>query len=442
MKKKISKYIPFIFMGIVLLLFHKGIIINIGDDVEFRRKATQSGFNLIQWLIKRYRTWSSRTLIEMLMMIILTFPGKVWKVLDSVIFTIIPLFMSKTLFSEEDIIQKNWILVSLCLTLNMNFMKEAGWVATTMNYAWPLAFGMIALYSIRKKFEDKKIYLIEAIGYSICLLISANSEQMCVVICIAFFVASVIYWGKNKKIEKYFAVELVLSALSLAYIMLCPGNTIRTYTETKNWLPGFERCGLLKKIELGISNTLNVILIQRYWWLVILAMFLCIAIWYKYNDKFYRTIAAIPLIVTTLLQYFHEKKGNTCLPYNLMNGKGIFRPDTIRSWKAMWIYVGLLFVCCLFLINMYILYENSIKMLLISCIFVVGLMTKAMMGFSPTIWASMERTGCILIYAIIACCALIIEDWNFKDDKATISLYMIAIPCGAIGIANLYYFFM
>ena len=156
-KELIMKYLPFAFLGIVMLIVHSRIGLDTGDDTWFINQTSVDGFNLLQWLFERYQAWSSRTLIEAAMLIILPLKVQVWRILDTILVVITSIFMSKNFCTDEHIALKNWLIVLLSLTIDFQYMSEAGWGATTMNYVWPLAFAMVAVYSIRKIYAKKPI---------------------------------------------------------------------------------------------------------------------------------------------------------------------------------------------------------------------------------------------------------------------------------------------
>lgn len=97
-KKRMNEnlyYLPFILLGIALFYLHFHIDVNYGDDVAFRKAALASDFHLFSWLVKRYRTWSSRTFIDFLMMSMVALPQIIWQILDTILLTITSIFISK-----------------------------------------------------------------------------------------------------------------------------------------------------------------------------------------------------------------------------------------------------------------------------------------------------------------------------------------------------------
>lgn len=312
-----------------------------------------------------------------------------------------------------------------------------------MNYIWPLAFTMISIYPIKKIFSNRNFRLYEYFIYSICLLIGISSEQFCVVLLVIFGAGNCIWYIRNKKINNYLILQFSLCIIGLLYILVCPGNAQRTAAEIEHWFPAYANFGILKKAELGISYTLKTLFLQDNIWLLIFLILLCTAIWMKYDNWIYNMIAIIPAASVILLRHAHRGRGDGSLPFNLLNDMGVFRPDTLNSLKVFVIYTGLLFLCCVILIDIYILFGNTLETLLTCGTLLLGLMTRAMMGFSPTIWMSGGRTAICLMYALLCCSVLIVNSLDFQEKKLVDVLYVFVILVAIGGfIDNYNYIFL
>lgn len=436
-------YLPFIMLGAALLYFHFHIETNYGDDVEFRAWALSPDFNLLSWLVVRYRTWSSRTFIDMLLFLVVALPQTVWQILDAVLMTVTSVFISKIFCEEEHRLTKNWVIAGLSFTINVAILKEAGWIATSLNYIWPLAFGVISVYPIKKNCRKQELRFYECAIYTACLLIGVSSEQIAAALMIVFGAGNMIWYRTNKKINPYLAVQLLICIGGLVNIMVCPGNARRTANTIKQYFPAYADFGIIKKVELGISYTLKTIFLQDNIWMLIFLILLCAAIWMKYDNWLYKVTAGIPAAALVLLRHAHWGRGDGGLPFSMLNDMGVFRPDTLGSFKIFVIYTGLLFLCCVILIDIYILFGNTFKTVLAGGTFLLGLMTRAMMGFSPTIWVSGGRTAICLMYALLCCSVLVIETWDFREKK-TVELLLLFVLLAGIGgfVDNYNYIFL
>ena len=57
-----------------------------------------------------------------------------------------------------------------------------------------------------------------------------------------------------------------------------------------------------------------------------------------------------------------------------------------------------------------------------------------MLGFSPTVWASGERTGLIMYFSVIAEMVYLLQEWNWRDKVGNGILLgsSILLACGTI----------
>lgn len=425
--KKHENIIPFFFLAFILIILHLKATPALGDDIYFSALANSPDFSLLNWLHTRYSSWTSRTVIEGCMMIIYQLPFIVWKVLDILSLLCIAVFSSKLFCKKDYILQKNMWITCFMIIIDFTLLHEAGWVATTLNYTWPLTCALIALYPLKKIIEKQSFHIYEYILYSIFLLYAVSSEQMNVLLLIIFGMA-IVYLLKNNYMFssiRYIVIQFLFTVLNIIYFAVCPGNKLRLQEETANWFSYYSEFTFIKKIELGISSTLKTLLLEKNIYLLIFILILSILLWKKYEKWIFRLSALFPALAIIMLQTAYDRWGDTKLPNSLVTPIGTFYHDNLSSAIPVIIYSILLFICCTILINIYLLYENSWKTILLAGIFLLGLMSKAMLGFSPTIWSSGNRTSLFLIYCLIICSIILLNDWNYKD-KSSVSILTIA----------------
>ena len=91
------------------------------------------------------------------------------------------------------------------------------------------------------------------------------------------------------------------------------------------------------------------------------------------------------------------------------------------------------FVLVTLLISIYRIFTGKFKSWLAIGVLSAGFVTKFVMGFSPTIWASSERTSTFLLISIIACITILLRKWNFKDKSMTQLMLVTTVLFGAYG---------
>lgn len=432
--KKINwkDYMPFVLFGAYIFVLHLKMDFNMADDLFFVDMGKEQGFRLGNWLVERYATWSSRTMIEGLMMVVLAVSVWLWRVLDTFLIVSIFVMISMLFFSKEHLRYKNTCLVLLGLTVTWELFGEAGWAATTLNYIWPLAFGLIALYSVKRCMTNRKLRGYEYVFYSLSALYAANSEQMCVILVLTFGAAICYMLVKKLPLNKYILIQLGICILTLFYIIMCPGNKMRVQEEVALWYPQFSTFGFAKKVELGITATLKTLFLQKNIWIILFLILLCTAIWLKYEDKRIKGIAMLPLLGVLLVDQLCEFRGDRKWPANIIGVEGMSRGEGPELLLNIATCGALVLLCALILICIYLLFGKDISTIVVGGIFLLGLMTKSMMGFSPTVWASGDRTKCFMIFALISGCAWIVEKWEL-DNRRLVDILCLILIIPAVG---------
>lgn len=349
-----------------------------------------------------YRTWTSRILINTGWSIIIGHGVFVYMLYMGVSMYVLlkALFL---LFSGEKKYKRAVFTVFAVMLFPFHLLWSAGWIATTGTYFGPQAFGMMGLVPMRKIYDGVKITIKEMIWYSLCLIYAANFEQACVALLFLYgvFVLCMIF---EKKIRWESFWFLGLCVASLVFILTCPGNWGRSDTENRL----FETYGMLSftdKIELATTRTLKWIYIDGTILTIVLFGMICAVVWKKYEDKGYRLISAIPFAVSVLLGPLNPLVGflfpktvklNTDVDYygaiNVASrGVGIGLLQVF-----VFLALSLLVLICLFLIN-----DTVLGLIMDISLVLIGVGTGAMMGLSPTIYASGGRTFSTLAFCII-----------------------------------------
>lgn len=422
-----NKYFPFIVMFVILLLLHMTFIIGWGDDLDY--KNMDFCFNLFK---TRYLTWSSRTFIEIVLVILLKVPPVVWYIADSFMFVLAAYSISK-LFS----IKHKWIAIFVVLTFPMYILNSAGWYATTLNYLFPSSLGLFSLIPIKNAIygikESKIMYLL----YSVSLLFACNHEQMCAILFCFYFVFSIYYFVENHKISPYLTFQFALVILSLIFILTCPGNTQRELIEATRYCPEFVNYNIFDKSILGVIATFatDVFNINILYFCFIILIPICIFNLTKNEIK--RFVSLIPASIVISLTFFPNIIG-TIFP-KLSTFISDLKTYCNQSNEFMFFInfetISFFMLCVLFylsiLFSIYNLFDGK-KKWLYSLIFATGLASRFILGFSPTLYASGPRTFTFYYFGIVIITILIIEKY-FNEIKP-IYCYSIFATCAFLNI--------
>ena len=142
-------------LELLLMIF---ITPNKFDDEFFLNKAIEG--HTFEYLIDRYNTWTSRVVLEFVLIVLFKISKVSWMVLQALMVTLIGYSLSK-IFIKDNKKELNFMLVSMILIYPLNVMASAGWATTTTVYTWPLALGLYALIPIKRIWNGEKMTILQ-----------------------------------------------------------------------------------------------------------------------------------------------------------------------------------------------------------------------------------------------------------------------------------------
>ena len=188
------------------LIWHLVIKISAGDDVVYFQ-TLMDGRSIWEILAHRYATWSSRMAIEFVLIPLVQVPW-LWKILDIIVFTLIPVLLYRLLFLNpekyldmECNINKTagkWLVCAFMLLYPFSDMVSAGWIATTVNYLWPL-LGLLYIALLLQKLAQKgHVHWYEGAGGVVSCIFCSSQEQVAAILLVLLFLAMVYSWRRKK----------------------------------------------------------------------------------------------------------------------------------------------------------------------------------------------------------------------------------------------------
>ncbi len=411
-KEKFLRILPFLTLFFVWFIIHMHLPTNTGDDIYFSN-INISGNGLITHLKIRYNTWSSRLVIEFLVVVMFKLPKFIWAILDSLI--IVLLVHSLTYLFTNNSTKYRWIFSALFFIYPFENLSTAGWLTTTLFCLWPLAFGMYCFIPIKNILIDKKENIFKYILYSLSLIYACNQEQMCALV-LGFYLVFFIYIWKTKKFNPYLFVQLMLSFAIIIFTLTCPGNTSRTTSETNYWLPDYAKYTLFDKIFNGIVTAFC---FYFNFPTLILCTLLAITPFILKKQWLCKLVSIIPFIIYSILfviksQWFDFfAKINTMINQSYQLEKGLF---------AILLLLGAIVFFATMVASIYMNLEDKNDKYLFSLILMAGVASRIIMGFSPTVFASFTRPYIFMFFAMIIIIykliQIIIDKYNGKLKKS------------------------
>ena len=209
----------------IIILYHVSFNVYNGDDMMFANALKED--SLFEYLNIRYETWSSRTVVEGLLALLAPHIW-LWKALNAGVYALLAYSLYK--LTNKASLLGVYIFI---LIYPITYMGSAGWVATMLNYLWPVAFGMYSLVALNKLARNETVRWWEIALSFFAMLIGTSTEQYCAAHFALLVIYAVYIYIKNNSRKALLmpVCQIAVTAANLVYILTCPGNAYRTTVE-------------------------------------------------------------------------------------------------------------------------------------------------------------------------------------------------------------------
>lgn len=373
MKEKIKKIfnldnLPFIIFFIVLIFIHININTMVSDDKIFF-KILENGKNLFTYINERYNRWSSRIIIETVLLVIIKYKFIIWKILNIGICLLLAKSISKICQTKNNKIINYMICVSILL-IPISALNNTGWISTTMNYLWVISLGTYALSIIKDFIDNKKIQIWKYPLYIVSTLFACNQEQM---VSVMFLILGIflLYEIKTKSIkhvlknEKLLIIQFIITILSLIFILNCPGNMQRGAIEVRRWYPEYKIFSIVEKVELGLTSTMKQLILNTNYIFIGFTAVLFIGTCKNTKNKAYKAIAIIPILSSVVFNIFRDYSviiiNNLESVINLFSQDILIMPISEISLPSTIMILTYILILAIIPICMYFIFKNTHK---------------------------------------------------------------------------------
>lgn len=384
--KEIIKPVHIVYF-IAVLIIVSIMQINYGDDIVIKDGMKQYS-NVISWVIYRYHSWSARFLQEATGYFLLRHTY-FWKIFHIIILYMMPFLMAKIVgFEQKELSYAIFAVMAYPIT----HMASAGWLCTTITYYWPVFFALSYFVFLKKYMHQEKLSVWMYILMFATLIIACDHELLAVFMAAVIVYNMIHYFVTYKKCPVILFVQVFLCALNILLIMTAPGNAERKAVETSMRFQQFDNFSMFQKMYLGLVRVYSVLVEEQN----IIFMILCItmaAAGLLFLDKAYKKIMAVlPLTLLVLM--------NSVFTFYRLGQ--IMDVDLTNKLSYIPVLLSGVFVICM-LMTLYYLFAKDDKYLcgLTIVCFLVGIATTGVMGFSPTIYASGERTSVFMLFSFL-----------------------------------------
>ena len=383
----------------------------------------------------RYQSWTSRNIIEVVLVFCCHFPY---------IFAVLNIFFCGLLYksilgvaSKKKSRQLEFIVAtSILASLIPASLNSAGYIPTIINYLWPVSALAYVIYILKLITTKKHLAKHQYVFAALAAIFSANSEQCAallfgaLVVCIGYLLFR---RKKAAKFSKFIYVLLAISIASLVHIAICPGNAQRVIVETEVHFPGFVNLGLFDKVLLGFSDIVTDMFAVVHPFYIAGLIILGITIIHAkktFRKPWFGILVSLPAFVLAgalLFEYlYHETTGSfflTRIPNFAQHGDTLIYP--LAMLLSVVILTAYLVYCFYLLCKKKVLFVATLSVFLIA-----GILSKVIIGFSPSIFASGFRTTMPLFIALVFIFCMLFSERQSKirttEAKLTYSLIGVA----------------
>lgn len=394
MKIREKEYTPFLLVAVIALLYHVLMKPMGGDDIFFSQALLEKPMGV--YLSERYEIWTSRVILEWLLVTIIKAPI-LWRIIDFLMLATLPILLAN-IFGKSKLM--NWCASGAVLLYPFHDMGTAGWITTTVTHFWPLwGFFFICMLIKKMVLREKVSLWLCLLGVPICIMTS-NHEQWAVILCVVL-VLYVIYLWKEKQKPSNLPLLLLLAGtnlISLLLIAACPGNAARNQISIRD-LPIYAEFGFGDKLYLGLLSIERVFIANADVVFLSIVLIWTMLVYIKTKNEWKTLAAGIPLLIL-----FGQTVVRTAYP----GLSGIFViPGEVLDWSwselSTWIpIVYLVLTVASMLYSLYVLLgENLLEYIYALLILGCGFGAGAVVGFMATIYVSGERVYAALYMALI-----------------------------------------
>lgn len=415
-QNRILLFVPFLLLAIAYAWKQASFPAYTGDDVAFFAYALDDG-SLWEFIVRRFQTWTSRVLWEPITVLILQGPIGVflWRV-GSVLCVVFLAWFTFQMASRAGKANRLLLAFASCVAVYYvpwSVLQQTGTVCSSMLYQWAAAAcALAALPLVLEKYSFGRWEL------AICALAcvwGANMEQLCVLM--LFLLGGYTLYAAKMRCGKlwYAAVCTGLCAIELAVHLFCPGNSARAAKEVWTWFGDYGMLSIPQKLEIAFSGTMywTVGLGEVFWGCV----YLLLAVLCMKNGRGFllKAVGLGPLVIWLFTGFIPRHIPSFPHLSFLLTTWGIITIETVRNLMAyvpflLWAAAFAMLVC-----TVYIIMGHMPRALLAIGLVLGGFGTRLMMGFSPTVWASEDRTFLIMHICMAMVAVMCLAVWPVKQ---------------------------
>lgn len=424
-----------ILCGVFLFLYHLLVTESgLGDDYWY--KEVTATYSLPGYVLWRFEEWTSRWLIEGVLYCLAYLPFVVWQLLDSLVI-LLGIYALACILGRKCTPYFCIIVILVLGLIPIENLSSAGWMATCVNYVWPCMLGLFCFVPIADRFRGEQtkepIWLLCLRG--LAGLFAASQEQVAALLFGFLVVYAVFAFVKGKKLFLYGIVLKGIVVFQLVVALLGPGNANRNAQEIAAWFPEFAGASLIEKLSMGFISTTAYYIGGVGKQLLLIAFFGILLFALKTSEKGRKWFLPFFLVWICLLIAGYPLRSSGMeisfggyTPYYELLTNIYTQPHGLCGYEVFWIAVegiiGLL-VLLVWCFGIYLVCGKTRRCGMNILLLMAGVLSRLIMGFSPTIYASGFRTAIFCTIICLLVCLDLIKDIKGKRNRGLLLLFLV-----------------
>lgn len=405
--QQIYKYIPIILFFAYALWIHRDVVLY-SDDVFYQPSLKNS--SIFSWCRDFYRLWGGRVPLQLLDIIFLNLPLIVWKVCNSIVYTLVPFYISRiSQLFREDMDERRVFFLNLCICILLIFLPESVmrnsviWITGSFNYLLPSSMLLIGIYPFLAVAIGRKASGIDIVVAWPGVFLAAYAEQTAAVfLCMAGFCCAYVFYRKKRILRTYillFAFGIVNALIQY----LAPGNAVRYEAEVLKWYPEFDMYNLFDKALLGLVHFLKAVFVPGYvfFWAILMLMGIVILKKGRLYQCCYLGLCVMTIVVKNISDYFTDEA-----IWQIYSKRVLFEIFLVLIWILVFAWLIFCFI------------KEQGGSVVAALFFLAAVASGMVMGMSPTVYVSGDRVFLLCYILLILLAALIfceVEPWSNID---------------------------
>ena len=408
--QKYGHWIPYILLTAFLFAMFCMVREPTRDDFYYQTIPADSLKDILEFLSHMYLNWSSRMVTEPLVVVLVNLDMMVWRIFCTVNILIIALSI-RYLLGIRCSVWKSTILCMLVGSFPFSYYASAGWITTTAIYLISISLGLVALYPLRRLLDEKKSAWWENLLFLISAVLACNHEQVGAVV-LGVYLCSFAYCALlHRKTTRMQICQALIATASILFVLTCPGDAIRMEIETQTWLPEYAEWNAFEKLLRGALHAADYYFYSAgiNFFAFALVFLLALALFLRPVEKWKKALslgAALWLCLAVgiiLLQRLGLLRQDFLFPWEEYGVNMLARGVDVARAASAALLLLLLFW------ELFWLLGNRASFWTASMLLAAGFGSGAVLGFSPTIYASGNRVFSIFIYATIVLICYIVN---------------------------------